>query len=74
MTRSSFYSDDGKNEPPDLLPSRLSTTCELIVFIKNLELSSKCKLLKRPQKLGTRLATRIVIQLHVHVTNMLEAQ
>ena len=36
------------------LPPRLRTMCELIVFIKNLELSSKSLLLKRPQNLGSK--------------------
>lgn len=36
------------------LPPRLTTICELIVFIKNVELSSKSLLLKRPQNLGTK--------------------
>lgn len=50
MTRSNIENEG--TSPP--LPPRLSTICELIVFIKNLELSSKCYLLNRAVRRGSR--------------------
>ncbi len=67
-TRSSF---DGEI-PPVPLPFKMSTICELIVFVKNLELSSKCKLLKRPQRIGSRSVVifNIIVQWILAIPNL----
>ena len=45
---------DGRGSNDDALPARLANLCELLVFVKNLELTASAHLTSQVAKLGSR--------------------